>query len=525
MNAMEKSCPEAEALACWLEGSLPPQDRARVTSHLAACDDCRRTVAVSSTAEAPPSAALNEVLLQRVVSASRRRRSPVIAFAAAAVVLVALGTVLLRTGGSAPRPSAPVAAEQPPVVAVRPPTPAPLPAEVARTVPAPLPKPAPMEPETPAPVVVAPKETSKPPTPADLPRPADPAPAPKDAPEVVVAPKPPPPPAPEDKGYVPVLVTDPAGDLWLRRGQGEAKAGALEKAAWKDLFAARAGAATFSLEARASVMLEKGAEATFTRVKTDDSYSLSLGQGLVMLDTEGTAQKWRIAFGSSELDFNNLNGRLAVESRGDRMSAMLLDGTAELKIGALAKKAMVGQEVVMSREGQVVEQKGEALKKMARFDELRPKLSMAFAATFDEKKDDLQLFPYKVTAGKLVPGPTGLYLTCEGPPSPRPGEKVTLAGEVVPDRSFGVVSNMVLRFRYRTALPVFSAKLGKHGVEVSVRRPGQWTDAEIPLREFTFEGTPLLPTDPVDGVRFSVSFEKRSGTLDIDGIQFLRRVR
>ena len=524
MNAMEKSCPEPETLACWLEGSLPAQDRARVTSHLAACDDCRRTVALTSTAEAPPAAPLNEVLRQRVVGASRPRRVAPLAIAAAALLVSVLGLSFLMRGGAAPRPIAAVEASRPAPTAVQPPPPRP--AEVARTEPVPPTPPLiPPEPARPEPVVVAPKETPKAPVPpVEPPRPTDPAPAPKEAPVAVAAPTPPPA-VPEDKGYVPVLVTDPVGDLWLRRGQGEAKAGALEKAAWKDLFAARAGAATFSLEARASVLLEKGAEATFTRVKTDDSYSLSLGQGLVMLDTEGTAQKWRIAFGSSELDFNNLNGRLAVESRGDRMSAMLLDGAAEMKIGALAKKATVGQEIVMSREGQVVEQKGEALKKMARFDELRPKLSMAFAATFDEKKDDLQLFPYKVAAGRLVPGPTGLYLTCEGPPSPKPGEKVTLAGEVIPERAFGVVSNMVLRFRYRTPLPVFSAKLGKHGVEVPVRRPGQWTDVEIPLREFTFEGTPLLPTDPVDGVRFSVSFEKRSGSLDIDGIQFLRRVR
>lgn len=523
MNAMEKSCPDTELLARWLESSLTAQERSRVTSHLAACDECRRAVAVASSVEAPPAAAVNEILLQRVLGASRRRRNLTpIAVAAAAVVVAALGLRLLMKEEASPAPAPQVQARQslPPKESV-PEVPRTA-ADVARTEAAPvapkpeLPKPAP------SPVVVAPKEDLSPPKPSEpaLPEPPLPKPDVKPTP-VAEAPKP----APEDKGYVPVLVTDPSGDLWVRRGDREARAGSLEKAAWKDLFAARGGAATFSLEARASVMLEKGTEAAFTRVKSDDTYSLTLGQGLVMLDTEGSSQRWRIGFGSSELDFNNFNGRLVVESRGDRMSAMLLDGTADMKIGALAKKSMVGQEVVLSREGQVVEQKGEMLKRMARFDELRPKLFMAFAATFDEKKDDLQIFPYKVTAGKLVSGPTGLYLACEGPPSPKPGERMTLVGEVVPDRAFGVVTNMVLRFRYRTTLPTFTAKLGKHGVEVAARRLGQWTDAEIPLRDFSFEGTPLLPTDPVEGVRFSVSFEKRGGQLDIDGIQFLRRVR
>lgn len=519
MNAMEKSCPAPEFLARFLENSLSAGERDRVNAHLADCDECRRTVSLASTLDAAPAAPVNQVLLQRVVSASRRRRTLPMGIAAAAVLVGVIGVGLLRSPESTPGRS-PEAELPPPLTLAPAPAPPPPPRAVADPVP----------PPTPAPVVAAPKEDPKP-----VPKPADPAPvvveAPKPEPKVdpvVVAPKPPAPVAPpvvEDKGYVPVLVVDPVGDLWLKRDQAEAKAGAFERAAWKDRLTARSGAASFSLEARASVMLEKGSDAAITRTKIDDSYSLALAQGLVMLDTEGSSQKWRISFGQSELDFNNLNGRLSVESRGDRLSAMLLDGSAELKIGALSRKAQVGQEVVLSREGQVVEQKGEALKKLARLDELRPKLFMAFAATFDEKKDDLPLFPYAIREGRLVAGPSGLYLMCEGPPSAKPGDRVTIAGEVRPDRAFSVASGMALKFRYRTTLPAFTVKLGKYAVDVTARRSGQWADAEIPLREFTFEGTPLLPTDPVDGIRFSVSFEKRAGQLDIDGVQFLRRGR
>src|SRR6185295_15501124 len=119
---------------------------------------------------------------------------------------------------------------------------------------------------------------------------------------------------------------------------------------------------------RARRTASKPAEAAFSHLKGDDIYALALEQGLVMLDTEGSSQKWRISFGNSKLDFNNLNGRLAVESRGDRMSALLLDGSAELKIGSMAKKAQIGQEVVFSREGTVIEQKVETQKKLARLD-------------------------------------------------------------------------------------------------------------------------------------------------------------
>jgi hypothetical protein len=273
-------------------------------------------------------------------------------------------------------------------------------------------------------------------------------------------------------------------------------------------------------------MLEKGSEVAFSHLKSDDSYSLAIGQGLVMLDTEGSTQKWRISFGASELNFSDFNGRLAVESRGDRMSALLLDGTAELKIGAQAKKAQVGQEVILSREGTVVEQKVETQKKLARLDELRPKVFTAFNATFDEKKDEFQPYPYAVVTGRLMQGPTGLYLQSDVLASPKPGEKGALGAEIRLDRPFGVVTGMSIRFRYRSTLPSLAVKIGKYSADYASRvKTGQWADAEIPMTQFSFEGTPMLPTDPVENVRFTGSLDKKIGQLDIDGVQFLRRVR
>src|SRR5690349_17366539 len=95
MNTMENSCPDVVLLAGWLEGSLSPQDRGRMASHLPACDECRRSVAIASTIEAPPvSGAVNEILLSKVVSGSRRRRILPFATAAAAVLAVAVGFTL-----------------------------------------------------------------------------------------------------------------------------------------------------------------------------------------------------------------------------------------------------------------------------------------------------------------------------------------------------------------------------------------------------------------------------------------------
>jgi hypothetical protein len=380
------------------------------------------------------------------------------------------------------------------------------------------PKPPPPTVETPK-APVDPVIATRPPVPTV---PKAPEPAPDVNPE-----KPVEAPVADLKGHSPVFVLDPVGDLWLRRGAAEAKAGAFEKAAWKDFFAARAGGAAFSLEARTSVMLEKGSEAAFSHLKTDDTFSLALEHGLVMLDTEGSSQKWQIRFGKNNLSFHDFNGRLAIESRGDRLSALLLAGTAEVTIGDQSKKATVGQEVVLSRESsQVVEQKGETQKKLARLDELRPKVFTAFNATFDEKREEFQAYPYAVVTGKLSPGPGSAFLQSDSVAAAKTGDKNGLAAELHLDRPFGVMTGMVVRFRYRTTLPVFSVKIGKYSADYTSRaKAGQWGDAEIPLREFSFEGTPMLPSDPVESVKFTGFLDKRSGQLDIDGVQFLRRVR
>lgn len=536
MNTMEKSCPDDLTLAGWVEGTLSPQDRSRMTAHLAGCDDCRRAVALASTLDAPPAdGAVNEILLSKVVSSSRRRRFAPFAAAAAAVLAVAVGFTLIPRTPPAP----PVAIDAKNVLPAEPKV-AVVPAPVLEPTkspvkPQPDPSTLPLLPEEKLPVVKRP-EIPPNPIPTEDPRKpvsptvVDPTPTPVVPAPVVVAKEITPRTPPADvKTLAPVFVLDPAGDLWLKRDESEAKAGILEKAAWKDLFAAKNSAASFTLEARTSVVLEKGSEAAFSHLKSDDTYSLALDQGLVMLDTEGSSQKWQISFpNKGKLSFSNLNGRLAVESRGDRMSALLLDGSAEMKIGALAKKAQIGEEIVLpTKEGdQVVEKKVQTQRMLARLDEVRPRIFTAFAATFDEKNDELQPYPYGLVSGKRTQGPAGLYLQSEPILAQKPGEKNILAAEVHLDRAFGVVSGMVVRFRYRTTLPTFSVKIGKYSADFASRvKAGQWAEAEIPLQAFSFEGTPMLPTDPVENVRFTGSLDKRSGQLDIDGLQFLRRVR
>jgi hypothetical protein len=513
MSTMIGPCPRPEDLAGWLEGSLSPEERGPLTAHLASCDDCRRTVEVATLVDEAPARPVDEVLLARIVTASRRRPAWTWAVAAAALLAVVLGIVLSRpapqaipVAEEAPKAmEAPVARKDVPAVKVEEP-----PAKVEEK-PQPVveaPKPEPEKPKTPPPVEPT-KEVAKVEE------------KPKPEPEKPKEPVQPPPPVDTTTDlaaiFKPVYVVDPTGDLRLRG----AKPGAFEQASFLDSVSTREGAG-FTLDTHSSVALEKGAAAGFSWFKPDQAYTIHAAEGLVIVDTEGTTHSFRVTRGGATLLFPNLNGALAVEPRGDQVAATLLRGKADLRIGAETKKAVVGREVVLAADGKTAEQAGETRKKLDRLMALRPKSSTIFAASFDEKKDEVNPFPYTVLVGRVATGPSGLFL--EGIAAS--GAKPEVAAALKPDRAIPVTSDMVVRFRYRTTLASFTVKLGQHqAVYVSKARPGQWAEGEIRRDAFTHEGVELVPSTEVSEVRFTGVVPKGTGTLEVDALQFLRRAR
>jgi hypothetical protein len=510
MSTMIGPCPTPDDLAAWLEGGLSPQEHGTVTSHLAACDDCRRAVGVASLVDEAPARALDEVLLARVVTASRRRPVWMWAVAGALLVALALGFVLFRP---APQPEVRSTADAPKIpgpVVIRENPPAPEPV-VAPTPEAPKPvvkvdeKPEPPKPEESKPVV---KVEEKPEPPKPAPEPEKPREVVKETPKETVT----------DLSTVfgPVFMVDPTGDLWLRG----AKAGAFEQAGYKDTFSSREGAG-FTLDARASVALEKGAAAGLSWFKPDQAYTVHSESGLVMVDTEGATYSFRVTRGGATVVFSNLNGCLAVEPRGDQVAATLLRGKSDLKIGAEVRKAEVGREIVLAADGKTTQQPGETKKKLDRLMALRPKSSTIFAASFDEKKDEVSPFPYKVLVGRVSTGPSGLFLEAV-----KAGDKLEVAAALQPDRAISVTSDMVVRFRYRTTLPSFTVRLGQHAATfVAKTRTGQWADGEIRRDAFAFEGVTLEPSAEVAEVRFTGVVPRNVGSLEVDAVQFLRRAR
>lgn len=523
MNGMDKVCPDESLLAAWIEKTLDADARVRLSGHLADCDDCRRSVALAAS-QVPCEAAqggVNEVLLARLLGKGSSRW--LWTSAAAAGLLVAAGLVLLRPERPVPDVTVAVRAPVPPAAA-------PVPAE---------PKKEPVrEPERPAPVAELPVPAPQPKPPTPTPAPPLPAPVadlPKPAP--VAVPEPPkepvrnPAPATTTdyaKIFDSVFLGDPTGDLWLSRERAEsAKVAPVERVGWQDVLSAR-GAAGCTLEARASLVLEKGAEAGVMLFKPDGAYRLLLTRGQALIDTEGTVQKWQIVSESQQIEFRELNGRVSLEARSDGLAALLLEGRGDLVVAGSARRAQVGREVVLSREGAVAELKADVRKKLARLVELRPKQSTAFAVSFDELKDEVRPFPYNLVSGRLVAGPSGgYYLMADSVIHPaRPSEKPALVASLKPDRAFPASSGMVLKFRCRTNLSKVTLELGKYGIDhVPKARPGQWGEVEVPLRDFMFEGTPLIPSDLIEEIRFSGAGAARGGQLDLDGVQFLRRTR
>jgi hypothetical protein len=397
------------------------------------------------------------------------------------------------------------------------------------------------EPAKEAPVAVAPKaepapRTEEPAKPA--PEPPKPAPVEEPKKEVVKAPpseapKPEPAPAPKETKtdlsavFGSVFAVDATGDLWLRREGGEgARVGTFEQAGWTDTFSSREGGG-FTLDARASVALEKGAEVGLSWFKPDQAYSIHVGQGLVLVDTEGATCNFRVTRGGSTVAFTGLNGCLAVEPRGEQVAATLLRGRSDLKVGAEVRKAAIGREVVLAADGKVSDQPGETKKKLDRLLALRPKVSTLFAASFDEKKDEVSPFPYTVVVGRVATGPAGYFLEAINL-AQKPTDKPEMAAALKPDRAIQVTSDMVLAFRYRTSAPSFQVRFGAHAATVTVPRgrSGQWTEAVIRRDAFTHEGVELVPSAEVAEVRFTTGVvDRRAGTLEVDAVQFLRRAR
>ena len=92
MKRVEGGCPDLETIAAYLDGRLSERERARVTEHLASCEECYAVF--SESAQTPPLEALSPARGQRW----RARLKPRVILPSAAAVLAAAAAVVLLVG-------------------------------------------------------------------------------------------------------------------------------------------------------------------------------------------------------------------------------------------------------------------------------------------------------------------------------------------------------------------------------------------------------------------------------------------
>lgn len=509
MRDMLRFCPGPGPLAAWLEGALPAAERAGVTAHLSDCDECRRAVSIARGVEPGAPAAVNEGLLDHVVAVARRK--PVWRWVAAAVLVAGIAALFSRPRREPPvepvvaQPAAPRIL---PVAVV----PAPAPAPVAPISVNELPVEAPETPVAVASVPAPPPPEVKKETPVALPE----IPAPVAPPAAV-------------RTLAPLVVFDPAGDLWVRRGKaGAARVGPFEKVTPVDSFSSRNAPGAIRVEGRASVVFEKGAEASMGFDAPLQAYHLALEKGAVMIDTEGSAQRWEIHQGAAGVIFSAFKGRLSLEPRPGALAALVIDGQGEFQVGDQKGTVAAGREVLVSDDGKVTSQAADTKKKIRRFEEIRPRSLTAFSATFDDKEGQ-RPFVYEVRTGLAKADAGGAWLQGADPGEydpARPSDKRLVRVALKLGRPVTCASDMILRFRYRTTAPSFSVNLGRFSsVYRSRTTGGQWRDAEIPLKAFEHEGVSMVPSDEFPDVRMEAEFDRKAGMLDVDGIYLVRRIK
>jgi anti-sigma factor ChrR (cupin superfamily) len=538
MNHMGDLCPGPEALAGWLEQTLSTPERAKITAHLASCDECRRAVTIASAIEPQAPGAVDEILLHRVVTASRRRSVAAWITAAAAILVAA---ILFWPHGSKPAPIAAAPTPAPPAPITMPTETkpeseikkapeAPIPAPPVAPTPAPETKPGPTTPETPK------EEPKKTVVATETPKPAPTTPAKEESAPI----------AKKEPGktevdtssmFASVFVLDPTGDLWLNRQGGEAApVGRFEQVGHKDTLSTHAAPGAFALEGKATLALDKNTSATVAWRPADKVYALSVAQGAVLVDTENSQQSWKLSGGKAEFVIANVNGRFVVEPRGEQLAAVMLTGRADVRSGTATRHVDAdrsgARDLVATVEGKFTEEGAKiAPKKYAPLATSRPKAVTVFSATFkDKEKEESLPFAYSIPMGRIVTDGPATVLRVEVPANAyKSGDKAIASSAVKPERPIEVASNMLLQFRYRTNLPVFTVKLGDYSAIFTPHVRGQeWGSGEIPLESFSSQGVFLSRAvqSQLTEVQFQAAVDgKKASILDLDGIQFLKRTR
>ncbi len=380
------ACPDDDRLAAFLEGHLVREARTDVIEHLASCDDCRRTTALSRLAKSEPIHALTVVEERAARSAVMRRLLgvrryvPVFAGAAAAAALI-ISFVYFATR-PAPHADPTVAGKDEGTKALRVPMPELTPeapkSEEKRA------EPPPVVPPVEQPMAVPPPEpkTELPP-PLDPPPPASETPAPKETPGRTRA---------ELAGHFkPVDVFEFTGAITTDVADAS-------RLAYNNILKTEEGT-TLNLAGQALVSLDRQSEAAVARSSSGSSLVLWMHQGTAYIDTARETRSWEVWHGESKIELPSACGRLMVKVDKDSLGVVVMAGQAKVRRGSAIENVAAGTLLTL-RNGSIVNSKADSAavaSGLRRAAELRPKSMILWRAGFGEKGG-----AYKVNTGTLA---------------------------------------------------------------------------------------------------------------------------
>lgn len=480
-------------MARWIEGNLPTSDRADLARHLAACDDCRRTVALAAEAlemkPEPLEAGAEERWLRRL----RRPRARIwSAAAAAAVLLLACGLLVWKR-----RPAPPV----------------------------------------PEPERISKSEDPKPPR-TDLPTAARSDETPAGVPKSEIADEPSGdsraarseefaraetrrPHETRSDPYEPLVLLDGSGDLWFSRSEGEepARVSGAFRAGYRRLLQARTAAASFTVDGRATVAIEKETKVWVAQSRRENAYVLDVADGAAFVDTEGMSQAWRVLWGTVQIFLPSVHGRIFLLAVTESLELHVLQGKIEVAHSGSAETLEGGRSLSLDPSGAIGKKAGDAAenkRRLARLAQIRPSFRTAFLATFDETAET-RPFGYTIANGRMRNDPSpkiGNFLLGESTADSSACAALRL------DREVRYLNGMVLRFGYRTNVDALSLQAGKYVGRVTLEVSKEsWRTAEVPIEMLEDEGVPIVSGEPIREIRFALN---EIGTLEIDAVELVR---
>lgn len=535
---MREFCPESELIAAFVERRLTADEQWQVENHAAACDECRRELAlVQGQTHAAPSEMPSRLKLRvkgalaqslhRAGGTRRKTRSmrvarssPLWALAGSFLIFAAAVLVLAAQLRRKTDPTAPLVVESP------------------RTRPAPTPsteESRDLETDLRAPLREWPPQIPEESVPTEKPKSEDDPPVIVDPPEEI-APKPETKPLPSPTETVArildgVTLTDVVGEFIVERAGKKEKVRGIVTVSSGDVLAAEKTSA-FHVEGRHGIVMPSGSRISVASSIHEQATWIAVHAGDALIEPAGmSGSRWVVTDGRSVVLIDKTRGRFSVARKSDGPAITALsDGLKVSSEGGTPETLRAGE---AWHRGTVTPSDREGAD-LAQLEANLPRERSLFFATCD--REDLRRGRWTVREGGLEREGTGKAVNSYLRSVDKRDHHKT---EVRIEHRVAWDLDLVLRFRYRTNARRLRVEIllprsqGMLLAEVAVNRESanRWVTVELPLHRFQVIGTgPMTLTsyDRLESLEFRVAQNEiyaggTRGYVGVDDLQILER--